>query len=103
MIERTKPSRARFGIFEIDLRVGELHGSGPPILLPDQAFEVLRLLLERRGNLVTRDELKKLLWPNDTVVEFDHGINNTVKKLRRALNDSAEEPKYIETPCCTTR
>ena len=66
-------------------------------MLPDQAFHVLRLLLQREGELVTRDELKRLLWPNGTVVEFDHGINSTIKKLRRALNDSAEEPQYIET------
>jgi DNA-binding winged helix-turn-helix (wHTH) protein/predicted Ser/Thr protein kinase len=97
LIERTKASRARFGIFELDLRTGEVHANGESVLLPEQAFQVLRLLLERDGDLVSRDELKKLLWPNDTVVEFDHGINSNIKKLRRALDDSADEPKYIET------
>ncbi len=93
-----RPStRARLGIFVLDVRTGELHGDGNPILLPQQVFQVLQVLAERERDLVTRDELKKMLWPNDTVVEFEHGINNTIKKLRRALGDSADEPKYIET------
>ncbi len=97
VIDRAQARRARFGLVELDLRAGVVRGNGESALLPDQAFQVLRLLLEREGELVSRDELKKLLWPNGTVVEFDHGINNTIKKLRRALNDSAEEPKYLET------
>src|SRR5208337_1669912 len=97
VMEGTPASRARFGGFELDLRVGELHGNGEAVLLPQQVFQVLHVLLDRRGELVTRDELKKKLWPNDTVVEFEHGINNTIKRLRRALEDSAEDPRYIET------
>jgi len=96
-MEQTKSSRARFGIYELDLRVGELHSDGESVLLPEQVFQVLHILVERGGNLVTRDELKKKLWPNDTVVEFEHGINNTIKRLRKALGDSADQPKYIET------
>ena len=97
VIKRTQPRRARFGQFELDVRAGELLGNGHPVLLPEQAFQVLLLLLEHDGDVVTRDELKMRLWPNDTVVEFEHGINTAIKKLRKALNDSADEPKYIET------
>ena len=88
---------ARFGIFELDLRAGELHGNGQSVLLSEQVFQVLHVLLSGEGELVTRDELKKKLWPNDTVVEFEHGINNTIKRLRKLLDDSAEMPRYIET------
>jgi DNA-binding winged helix-turn-helix (wHTH) protein/predicted Ser/Thr protein kinase len=92
-------TRARFGDFTLDLRAGELQSSGQPIpvVLPQQAFQILLFLIERDGEMVSRDELKKELWPNDTVVEFEHGINNNIKKLRRFLSDSAEEPKYIGT------
>ena len=96
-MEQTQSRRARFGPFELDLRAGELHGNGSPILLPVQLLQVLQTLVERGGDLVTREEIKRKLWPNDTVVEFDHSINTAIKKLRRALNDSAEEPRYIET------
>jgi pentatricopeptide repeat protein len=96
-MERTQASRARFGSFELDLRAGELRANGNSALLPDQVLQVLCLLVERQGDLVSREELKSKLWPNDTVVEFDHGINNTIKRLRKFLNDSAEEPSYIET------
>jgi DNA-binding winged helix-turn-helix (wHTH) protein len=90
-------SRARLGPFAVDVRTGELRGDGGAILLPQQVLQVLLILMERDRDLVTRDELKRMLWPNDTVVEFEHGINNTIKKLRRALGDSADEPRYIET------
>jgi len=96
-MEQTQSSRARFGPFEIDLRAGELHGKGEAILLPEQVFQVLRFLIEREGELVTRDELKKKLWPNDTVVEFEHSINAAIRKLRKILDDSAQNPRYIET------
>ena len=96
-MEQTQSRRARFGPFELDLRAGELHGSGPPILLPVQLFEVLQILIERGGELVTREEIKQKLWPNDTIVEFDHSINTAIKKLRKALDDSADAPRYIET------
>ena len=71
------PNRARFGAFELDLRAGELHKGGKKVLLQEQPFQVVRMLVERHGEVVTRGEIQKRLWPNDTVVEFDHAINNT--------------------------
>jgi TolB-like protein/DNA-binding winged helix-turn-helix (wHTH) protein len=91
------PHRARFGAFELDLKTGELHEGGRRIMLQEQPFQVLRILVERRGELATRDEIRNKLWPNDTVVEFDHAINTAIKKLREALGDPAAKPKYIET------
>jgi len=96
-MERTQAKRARFAGFELDLRAGELHGNGEPTLLSAQVLQVLQILIEHDGDIVTREEIKKRLWPNDTIVEFDFGINNTIKNLRRALGDSAEHPSYIET------
>ena len=94
--------RVLFGAFELNLRTGELRSTEAPdpdnkVLLREQVFQVLRLLLECEGKIVTRDEIKGRLWPNDTVVDFDHSINATVKALRRALGDSADNPRYIET------
>ena len=93
----TKASRARFGTFELDLRLARLQGNGQPIFLQEQMFRVLEILIEHNGDPATREEIKKKLWPNDTIVEFDHGINAVIRKLRKALDDSAEQPKYIET------
>jgi TolB-like protein/DNA-binding winged helix-turn-helix (wHTH) protein/cytochrome c-type biogenesis protein CcmH/NrfG len=94
--------RVRFGAFELDLSTGELGStevSDPnnKVLLREQVFQVLRILLEREGKIVTREEIKATLWPDDTVVDFDQGINATIKTLRRALGDSADNPRYIET------
>jgi eukaryotic-like serine/threonine-protein kinase len=86
-----------FGPFTLDLKAGELHRDGHKILLQEQPFLVLKMLLKRRGDVVTREELRRALWPNDTVVEFDQSINAAIKKLRLALQDSAEEPQYVET------
>ena len=86
-----------FGIFELDLRSGELRKSGIRVRLADQPFQVLRLLLERRGDIVTRDELRQALWPADTFVDFDVGLSSAVRKLRDALGDSADNPQFIET------
>ena len=86
-----------FGPFKLDLKAGELHQDGRKILLQEQPFQVLKMLLEHPGQVVTREEIKKKLWPNDTIVEFDHSINAAIKKLRLALGDSAEEPQYVET------
>ena len=83
-MEQTQSRRARFGAFELDLRAGELRGNGPATLLQEQQLKVLQMLIERGGEIVTREEIKKKLWPNDTMVEFDHGINSTIKKLRQA-------------------
>jgi DNA-binding winged helix-turn-helix (wHTH) protein len=93
--------RVRLGVFELDLRSGELHSLEPPtakaILLREQVLQVLQLLVKRGGDIVTREEIKSELSANDTVVDFDHGINATIKSLRRALGDSADNPRYIET------
>ena len=93
-------SLIRFGSFELDLATGELSDMQAPenrVLLREQIFQVLRLLLERDGKIVTRDEIKGRLWPNDTVVDFDRSINATIKTLRRALRDTPDSPRYIET------
>jgi DNA-binding winged helix-turn-helix (wHTH) protein/Tfp pilus assembly protein PilF len=89
--------RVRFGAFEADLRTGELRKHGVKIKLNHQPFQVLSILLENPGELVTREELQRRLWAADTFVDFDNGLNSAVKKLREALNDSAESPRYVET------
>lgn len=86
----------RFGVFEADARTGELRCEGVPVRLPQKPFQVLAALLERPGELVTREELRAKLWPR-TVVDFDNGLNAAVNKLREALEDSAEHPRFIET------
>lgn len=93
-----QPSRRlRFDEFELDLRSGELWERGSRVRLQDQPFQVLRALLEKRGEIVTRDELKRTLWPADTFVDFDDGLNTAVRKIRDVLGDSAEKPRFIET------
>src|SRR6266436_7887693 len=89
--------RVRFATFEVDLRSGELHKQGIKIKLHDQPFQVLAMLLEHAGELVTREQLHQKLWPSDTFVDFDVGLNSAIKRLRDALGDSAEQPRYIET------
>src|ERR1700678_3212137 len=94
--------RVQFGTFELDLSTGELRSIEAPdrnhkVILREQLFQVLRMLLEHEGKIVTREEIKGRLWPNDTVVGFDHSINATINTLRRALGDSADDPRYIET------
>jgi Tol biopolymer transport system component/DNA-binding winged helix-turn-helix (wHTH) protein len=89
--------RVRFDIFELDLRAGELLKDGRKIRLQEQPFRVLLLLLQRAGEVVTRDELRQELWPADTFVDFDHGLNSAVARLREALRDSADKPRFIET------
>jgi eukaryotic-like serine/threonine-protein kinase len=89
--------KTRFGAYEVDLRSGELYKHGIRMKLQDQPFQVLAVLLERPGEIVTRDELRQKLWPADTFVDFDTGLNSAIKKLRDVLGDSAEEPRYIET------
>jgi eukaryotic-like serine/threonine-protein kinase len=93
----TLRSRVRLGVIEVDLQVGEVREGERTVLLQEQPFRILRMLIERGGELVTREEIKKKFWPNDTVVEFDHSINAAIRKLRRALADSVDEPRYIET------
>ena len=94
-----KPSAilVRFGVFELDLRARELRKNGLSTGLPEQSIKILALLLEKPGEVVLRQEIRKKLWPNDTVVEFDHSINAAMQRLRQALGDSADRPRYIET------
>src|SRR5262249_15635024 len=87
----------RFGPFEFDIRAGELTKHGSRIRLQEQPFQILRMLLVQPGAVVLREEIRKRLWPNDTVVEFDHSINAAIKRLRDALGESAEDPRYVET------
>jgi|HubBroStandDraft_6_1064221.scaffolds.fasta_scaffold08558_3 DNA-binding winged helix-turn-helix (wHTH) protein/Tol biopolymer transport system component len=87
----------RFGLFEADLRAGELRRNGSKVRLQEQPFQVLTVLLEHSGELVTRDELRNRLWASDTFVDFDHSLNTAVRRLRDALGDSAESPRYVET------
>lgn len=89
--------KARFGLYEVDFRAGELRKSGRKIRLQDQPLHVLGMLLENPGEVVTREELRQKLWPGDTFVDFDHGLNNAINRLREALNDSADTPRFIET------
>jgi len=94
--------RVRLGEFQLDLSSGELRtlgavNGGGKVLLREQPFQVLRMLIQRGGKIVTREEIKKKLWPNDTIVDFDHSINVAIGVLRRALGDSADNPQYIET------
>jgi len=98
------PLRVRFGAFELDLKAGELYssaakgnGSANAIILPQQPLRLLLMLIEREGALLTREEIRKKFWPNDTIVEFDHSINVAIGKLRKALGDSADAPQYIAT------
>src|SRR5690242_5740903 len=87
----------RFGEFELDVKSGELSREGRRVALHDQPLLILKLLLDKPGEVVSRDEIRSLLWPNGTVVEFVNSVNAAMKKLRIALGDAAEEPRYIET------
>ena len=87
----------QFGIFEVDLRAGELRRNGARVRLQEQPFQVLSTLLERPGEVVTREELQSRLWPADTFVDFDHSLNAAVRRLRDALGDTAENPRFVET------
>jgi len=91
------PRVFRFGVFEVDPHEGELRKSGLRIKLQDQPFQALVMLLERPGEILTREELQRRLWPADTFVDFDHSLNSAIKKLREALQDQAENPRFVET------
>ncbi len=93
----TLPSLVRFADFEVDLRAGELRREGSKVRLQEQPFLLLAVLLEYAGEVVTREELRKRLWSADTFVDFDHRLAVAVSKLRDALRDSAEDPKFVET------
>jgi Tol biopolymer transport system component/DNA-binding winged helix-turn-helix (wHTH) protein len=89
--------RIQFGIFEVDLKAGELRRNGTRVRLQEQPFQILTILLEHSGEVVTREELRGRLWPADTYVDFDHSLNAAVRRLRDALGDSAENPRFVET------
>jgi DNA-binding winged helix-turn-helix (wHTH) protein len=96
-VPATGSTRLRVGDFEVDLRCGELRRNGDKIKLQERPFQILAALLERPGEVVTRQEMQQKLWPTDTFVDFEHSINTAVKKLREALGDDAENPRFIET------
>jgi DNA-binding winged helix-turn-helix (wHTH) protein len=87
----------RFGIYEADLQTGELRKNGTKVPLQGQPFQVFAILLLNSGKLVTREELRKRLWSEDTFVDFDHGLNTAITKIRLALNDSSDDPRFVET------
>jgi Tol biopolymer transport system component/DNA-binding winged helix-turn-helix (wHTH) protein len=87
----------RFGVFEANLHANELRKNGQKVKLQDQPFQLLAMLLERPGEVITREELRSRLWPGDTFVDFDHGLNAAIKRLRDALGDSADNPRFVET------
>ena len=91
------PHIVRFGVFELDAQSGELRRHGLKVRLPDQSFQILKLLLSRPGDVVTREEVRQVLWTPDTFVDFDVGMNSAIRKLREALDDSAENPRFVET------
>src|SRR5712692_4678295 len=85
------------GVFEIDLKAFELRKHGLRLKLSEQPFQILAILLEKPAEIVTRDELRDRLWPGDTFVDFDHGLNNAVMRLREVLGDSSENPRFVDT------
>src|SRR5216684_4162198 len=98
-MEEVRPSQGivRFGVFELDFRASELRKQGTKVKLQEQPFQILQVLLQRPGEIVTREELQQKIWPSDTFVDFDHGLYNAIKRLREALEDSAETPRFVET------
>ena len=89
--------KVRFGLFEADLRTGELFRNGARVRLQEQPFRILSMLLEKPADVVTREELRERLWPADTFVDFDHSLNAAIRRLRDALGDSAENPRFVGT------
>jgi cholera toxin transcriptional activator len=97
MVLENNSKIVRFGVFELDLSAGELRKGGRKLRLQEQPLQVLAMLLDRAGEVVTREELRNRLWPSDTFVDFDHSLNTAVNKLREALGDSAASPRFVET------
>ena len=97
VVSEKEPRSVQFGVFEVDLRAGELRRNGSKIKLQGQPFQILTMLLARPGEVVTREELQKKLWPADIFVDFDHSLNAAIRRLRDALDDSAENPRFVET------
>jgi TolB-like protein/DNA-binding winged helix-turn-helix (wHTH) protein/Tfp pilus assembly protein PilF len=92
-----RPRQLRFSVFEVDLRTGELRKQGLKVKLHRQPFQVLAMLLERPGELVTREEIREQLWPGDTFIDFEHSVNSSIRKLRQALGDDPVTPRFVET------
>src|SRR5215475_8323846 len=97
VLEARTPEILRFGTFEVDLRAGEVRKQGAKVKLQEQPFQVLAALLQRPGQVVSREELRKQIWPQDTFIDFDNSLNTAINKLREALGDSADNPRFIET------
>ena len=96
-VQQNNKRIAQFGVFELDLSTGELRKGGVKLRLQGQPIQVLTLLLERAGDVVTREELREKLWASDTCVDFDHSLNTAFNRVREALGDSASSPRYVET------
>src|SRR5215831_20579830 len=95
LMPRNESRVVRFSVFEVDLRAGEIRKSGRKVRIQNQPFQILVLLLEHHGEIVTREELRARLWSSDTFVDFDNGLNSAIRRLREALGDSAEKPQYV--------
>jgi len=91
------PNVVRFGPFELNLETADLQGKGRSVRLPEQQFKILQMLLDRKGGVVSREDIRNRLWPNDTIVEFDRSINAAILKLRAALRETSIDDGYIET------
>src|SRR6476646_9564001 len=92
-----KSQKVQFGVFEVDLATGELRKAGTKVKLQDQPFQILSALLERPGEIVSREDLRQKIWRDDTFIDFDQGLNKAVNKIRAALGDSADSPRFVET------
>jgi DNA-binding winged helix-turn-helix (wHTH) protein len=97
MNDTVRPDVLRFGVFEVDLRAEELRKNGSKLRLRGQPFQILAMLLERPGEVVTREQLQQRFWPDGTFVDFDHSLNTAINKIREVLGDSAENPRFVET------
>src|SRR5687768_15241705 len=96
-MEPIEARTVKFGSFELDVRLRELRNGPTRVRLQDQPFEILRLMLERPGDVVTREQIRRRLWPDGTYVDFEHSLNAAVKRLRAALGDDADNPTFVET------
>ena len=97
MVERVLTRRYRFGAFEADAATGELRRQGVRVRIHAQPFQVLMMLVERQGEVVTREEISRELWPDGTFVDYEHGVNSAVNRMREALGDKANSPRFVET------
>ena len=93
----TAPNPLRFGIFELDSESGQLRREGRVVRLSPQPFKLLEMLTSKQGRLVTREDIRKALWPEDTFIDFEQGVNFAIKQVREALNDNPDNPLYIQT------